>query len=176
MLENNAGLGLQAATAPTTTSADLQKVLEIKLKLEAQLKNSAGWFFAIAGLSLVNTILVMTGAKWHFFFGLGVTEIVDAMAQRLGSAGIIAALVVNVFIAAVVVLFGVFARRGQRWAFIVGMVAYGLDGLLFLVFRDFIGVAIHAYALWAIYRGVKALDPLEKIERATLPVTPTPIA
>lgn len=173
----NGGLGLQTATATTTssTTTDLQALLEIKLKLQSQLKNAASWFFAIAGLSLVNSILVMTSAKWHFFFGLGITEIVDAIAQRLGSAGMIAALVVNVFIAGVVVLFGVFARKGQKWAFIVGMVLYGLDALLFLVFRDFIGVAVHAYALWAISRGVKAIDPLQKIERATMATTPTPI-
>lgn len=50
-------------------------------------------------------------------------------------------------------------------ALIVGLVAYGVDGLLFLLFRDILGIAVHAYALWAIYRGMKAIDPLNKIER-----------
>jgi hypothetical protein len=176
MLDNNTGLGLNtgAATA-TATAADMQSLIAIKLKLESQLKNSAGWFFAIAGLSLVNSILLMTGARWHFFFGLGITDVVEEVARNLGSAGQVAALVVNVFIATILVLFGVFARKGQKWAFIVGMVAYAIDGLLFLLARDFLGLIVHGYALYAIYRGIKAIDPLQKIARATLATTPRPI-
>ncbi len=177
MYENNAGLGLETPTATTTatTPADIQALAEIKVRLQSQLKGSASWFFAIAALSLVNSILMMAEANWHFFFGLGITDVVAALAHPLGSAGIVAALVVNVFIAGIVVLFGVFARKGQKWAFIVGMVLYAMDALLVLLFRDYLAVLVHGYALWAISRGIKAIEPLRKIEQATLATTPTPI-
>ena len=88
--------------------------------------------------------------------GLGVTSVVDAIAKRVGSAGSVLDIIINGFVAGVFALLGTFAVKAQKWAFVVGMTLYALDGLLLLRLRDFLSVGFHAYALFAIYRGYTA--------------------
>ncbi len=122
--------------------------VEQKLRAEQILKNAAGWFLWIAGLSIVNSVLTVSGTNFHFIFGLGITQIVDAFGHQGGTTGSALGLVVNLFIAGVFVIFWNFARKGQRWAFLVGMGLYAVDGLILLPFKDFLGVAFHAHALF----------------------------
>jgi hypothetical protein len=49
-------------------------IIEQKLRAEQIVKNGAGWFLAIAGLSILNSVLNMSGAQFHFIFGLGITD------------------------------------------------------------------------------------------------------
>lgn len=173
MLNDNAGLGL--ATAPDNT-VSAKDAIEQKLKIEAQLKSAAGWFFTIAVLSIINSVVMLSGSKWHFIVGLGVTTFVDAVAYHLSNAAAnVAAFVINLFIVAIPVVFGISARKGQKWAFVVGMVLYGLDALILLMFSDFLGVAFHGYALFMIYRGVTAIGLLKQLQQATLATGPVPI-
>jgi len=44
--------------------------------------------------------------------------------------------VIDISIAAAFVFFGYFGQKGYSWAIIVGLIIYGLDGLLFLAFGD----------------------------------------
>lgn len=155
------GFGTPAA-APSTA------FLEQKLRAEQIVKNGAGWFLAIAGLSIINSVLTMSGANFHFIFGLGITEIVDAVGRQSGTTGSALSLVVNLFIAGVFLLFWNFARRGEKWAFLVGMGLYAVDGLILVPFKDFLGVAFHAYALFRIYNGMKGVPVLEELRRRTL--------
>ena len=148
--------------------------VEQKLRAEQIVKNGAGWFLAIAGLSILNSVLTMSGANFHFIFGLGTTEIVDAIGRQAGTTGSALGLVVNLFIAGVFLLFWNFARRGEKWAFLVGMALYAVDGLILVPFKDFLGVAFHAYALFRIYNGMQGLPVLEEIRRRMMPEN-TPI-
>ena len=47
-------------------------------RLERRVKSGANWFYWIAALSLVNSIIVMANGQWSFILGLGVTEIENA--------------------------------------------------------------------------------------------------
>jgi hypothetical protein len=69
-------------------------------------------------------------------------------------------------LAAVFVLFGVFARKGRKWAFLIGMTLYSLDTLIFLVFKDFLSLAFHLFALWGLYGGLKARNKLIGFQQA----------
>jgi hypothetical protein len=137
-----------------------------KLQVEQALKGSSSWFVMIAGLSLVNSVLSMTGAGIHFIFGLGLTQIVDALARESGRSGIVADLIINGMIAGVFVLFWRFARTGAKWAFFAGMGLYVIDALILLAFKDFLSVAFHGWALYRMYNGVKLLPALERMNRA----------
>lgn len=72
-------------------------------------------------------------------------------------------LVPDLFICSVFVLCGVLAAKGFRWAFIVGMLLYGLDTILTLVSPDFIGFGFHLFFLWFLFTGLQAFDKLKKI-------------
>jgi hypothetical protein len=49
------------------------------------------------------------------------------------------------------------AQREQAWAFYLGLVVYALDALIYLRFQDWLPVAFHAYAIFAIFKGVARL-------------------
>lgn len=140
---------------------------EQKLRVERALKGSASWFVMIAGLSVVNSILAVTGANVRFIFGLGLSQIVDALAHQAGSPGYLLDLIINGIIAGVFVLFWNFARQGQKWAWYLGMAVYAVDGLLLLLFKDYLAIAFHAYALYRMWSGLKLLPILDRLNQQT---------
>jgi len=159
------GLGLSSAPPRTNVARDLTVM---RVRAEQIVKSGAGWFIWIAALSLINSLVTIFNGNFHFILGLGVTEIVDAFAHGAGPAAAIPGLIINLFVGGVFVLFWQFGRKGQTWAFIVGMVLYGLDGVLLLLFRDILSVAFHAYALFMLYRGLTGISMLRKCEQAEL--------
>ena len=152
-------------TAPVQASERVQQVNErvavSKMVAAARLQVGAKWFYWIAGLSMINSLAVIFGANFHFVVGLGITSVVDAFAKRVGGMGNVLDIVINGFVAGMLVVFGTFARKAQKWAFVVGMGLYALDGLLLLSAKDYLGVAFHAYALLAIYRGYSVAGQLQ---------------
>lgn len=126
-------------------------------KLEARFKSGANWFFWIAALSLINSVIILTGHDWNFIVGLGTTLVIDAVAREAGTAGKLVAFGLDLFAAAFVVLFGVLCRRRFGWAFVLGMLLYALDGLIFLGVGDWLGAAFHVLVLVFIGMGYSAL-------------------
>ena len=128
----------------------------------------ANWFFWIAGLSFINSVIVLMDGRWSFLAGLGITQFIDGMAKalspKLGGAAVVFALLMDLAAAAVIVLFGLMARQRHNWAFVLGMILYGLDGLLFLLVGDWLSLAFHAYALYCIYRGLSANTQLKALQ------------
>jgi len=149
-----------AATAPAQSSERLaqeeQQIAVSRMVAAARSRVGAKWFYWIAGLSMINSMVVIFGGNFHFVVGLGITSVVDAMAKQVGSAGSVLDFIINGFVAGIFVLFGHFAAKPQKWAFVVGMALYLLDGVLLLGARDFLSAGFHAYALYAIYRGYTA--------------------
>jgi hypothetical protein len=155
------GLGLSGAPQPAMANAGEQK-----LRAERVVKAGASWFVTVGVLSIINSVLAMSGTGFHFIFGLGVTELVDVLAHQIGQTGFALDLVINGFVTGVFVLFWHFARKGQRWAFLVGMALYALDALLMLYFRDILSVAFHLYALYRMYSGLSGILVLQQSESA----------
>ncbi|MCC7383749.1 MAG: DUF4339 domain-containing protein [Deltaproteobacteria bacterium] len=129
--------------------------------LEARLKSGASWFYWIAGLSLINSLVALSGSEWGFIFGLGITQIFDALAAEAGTAGKGVALVLDLAAAGALIFFGVFAHRRKRWAFFLGMALYALDSLIFLAVQDWLAVAFHAFALFGLFGGLRAARELD---------------
>ena len=134
------------------------------VRLETQLKNGASWFYWIAGLSVVNTAITLFDGQWGFVVGLGVTQVIDALAQvvtmqtpALGFAASAFAVVLDLMVAGLFVLFGWLAVQRKRWAFPVGMTVYAADGLLFVLVQDWFSVGFHAFVLLCIHTGYRAL-------------------
>ena len=130
--------------------------------LERQRRSGGQWFYWIAALSLINAVLAFSGQHWRFILGLGVTQLVQEMAAS-GSGGTIGGLVG----VALIVVFAVLGQRavvGHRWAFVLGMILFGLDGLLFVLIQDWIGVGFHAFALVMIGRGYTAARQLPPLK------------
>ncbi len=135
-----------------------QKALVTQV-LQKRTQSGANWFFWIAGLSLINSFSALTGSHFHFVVGLGLTQIIDQVAGSVGAV----ATVLDVIAAGIFIGFGVLARKKQEWAFIVGMILYGLDALLFVIAKDVVSIAFHLLALFYIYRGMKANEALSRL-------------
>jgi hypothetical protein len=141
---------------------------------ESQALSGANWFFWIAALSMINTVIILFDGKWSFLAGLGVTQFIDGMGialrESMGNTAVILSLFLDVIAASIFVVFGLLARKRQSWAFLVGMAVYGLDGLIFLMVQDWLSLAFHAFALYCIYKGLSANNRLKQ------PQTETPMA
>jgi hypothetical protein len=74
------------------------------------------------------------------------------------------------------ILFWKFAREGQQWAFLVAMILYALDGLIFLGFGLWLDLAFHAFALFNMYKGLQALNQLVKLNSQPAPYGAQPLA
>ena len=155
---------------PLSTDGSLPFNREAEVaEITQRMKRGANNFYWIAALSVINSILSMTGSGTYFVIGLAITLIADGLtiglSQSLPDAALIVkivGLVVSILIAGVFALFGFFAAQGKRWAFLVGMILYGIDGLLMLAFADWIGVLFHAYFLWGLFGGLRALGELQQ--------------
>ena len=166
------GMGLSGS--PQTA---LTNLVEQKLRAERVVKAGASWFITVAALSIINSVLSMSGGHIRFIFGLGIAELVDAVAHQAGQTGFALDLVINGFVAGVFVVFWVFAKKGQHWAFLIGMGLYVVDALVMLYFQDFLAAAFHAYALYRMYLGMSGISRLRAIEQqmtaAGAPIQPS---
>lgn len=120
----------------------------------AGIRDSGSWFFWIAGLSAVNFGLALANTGFSIAVGSFVVDVCAALAKAEGGINPVFA-GVGVLVIGFWAVLGVFARRAHRWAFIVGLLAFGLDTLL--VPRGFliIGLVVHGYILYKLFEGLK---------------------
>jgi hypothetical protein len=123
--------------------------------LERQRRNGGAWFYWVAGLTLINSALALAGQNWHFILGLGITQLADALIAQ-SSSGWMAAAALDLMLIGGFVFLGRCAVGGHLWAFLVGIALYALDGVIFLVARDWVGVGFHAFVLMMTVRGFQA--------------------
>ena len=152
----------------TTETADLME----QTKIEKQMKNGANWFFWIAGLSLINTIIFLFDGSVYFVIGLGITQVVDGLmyyavedfGSELAPFIQILGLAINLVIMGIFLFFGFRARKGKRWAFITGLILYGLDVLLLIWAGDLFSILFHAVAIFGLVQGLRAAGKLASLE------------
>lgn len=138
--------------------------------LQRQMKSGAYNFYWIAGLSMATSIFFLFGTRSNFVVGLGITQFMDTITHNIAQSYPNAirqvrliGLAPDLFICSIFVLCGVLAVKGSRWAFITGMLLYGLDAILTLVSPDFFGFGFHLFFLWFLFAGLRALDKLKKV-------------
>ncbi len=148
-----------------------ERAVEIE-KLRSAFRAGANWFFWIAGLSMVNSLIILFNGEWSFVVGLGATQVVDgiayAAAEELDANAVTivrgVALALDVLIALVFVGFGWLARKRMGWAFVLGMLLYFVDGLIFLLVQDWLSIGFHAFALFCIFGGYASMKKLVQME------------
>lgn len=175
-----------AAAKPVATP------LELKLRYQNSLRSGANWFYWIAALSLINSVLMAANSSINFIFGLAATQIIDALAyifgqeMQLGTINTLRIIgwALNLLIVGIFVLFGVFAHKGKRWAFYAGMALYMLDAVAALFIwdkPDLLSFAFHLIVIWGLAGGLRAIARLDHLtetlrQAGLLPVEPPPPA
>ncbi len=134
--------------------------------LVQRVQNGGRWFYWIAGLSAVNFVLFALGSESGFALGTAIDWFIDGVLQELVPAFTWAAHVGTIGFFAYL---GLRATAGATWAFVVGGLVYALDAAMFLIAGDWIGIVIHAVALFAIVNALLAVRQLGRVS-----LTPTP--
>ncbi len=102
-----------------STQMDQLNTAKKLLTLENQAKNGVNWFFWIAAISFINSIIFYFGGGLTFVMGLGLTQIVDGVVFGLtqdlsgGMATILRGMgiFVNLLLVGMFVAFGIFAKK-----------------------------------------------------------------
>jgi hypothetical protein len=144
----------------------------IEIALDKAHKSGASWLFIIAGLSVVNVVMAVSGSDTMFVVGLGAIQFLAAIASAPTDDTAQNALMVvrglcwalSMVIIGMYVGIGLLARARHRWAYVTGMILYGLDGLIVLLFGIWMCVFFHAFALYWIFRGFKACGQLNELK------------
>lgn len=133
-------------------------------KAHPRVQSSARWFWWIAGLSAINSLVAHFGEGGvSFVIGLAVMQIADAVFREMA----LVALAFDALVLGFFVFIGAMALRGNLWAFIVGGAVYLADAAVFAFFGDWLPVGFHGYALYCIFIGAHALrEALASAKRA----------
>ncbi len=131
--------------------------------LRQRIRTSAQWFYWVAALSLINSLIYLFKGDVSFLAGLAVSQIADAFAAHLGFFGPYFNLGLDLIIAFFVCGFGYLAAQGSRAALIVGMILYALDGGIYLLFSAYLPALFHAYVLYRMGRGWMARRQLDEL-------------
>ena len=133
-------------------------------------KAGANWFYWIAGLSIITSVIAMFEGGWGFLISLGTTALIDAigvsLASEFGGAAKVIAFVLDLIVTGSFVVFGYLSHKKLLWAYIIGMVVFLLDGLMSLVIQDLLGVGVHVVVLFFMFRGYQAGRELVSLEQA----------
>lgn len=155
-------LGLASAPdpSPSVTAA-------VRAEATAALHKGANWLFLIGGLSVINTVSMISGSQWTFLGGLGVTQLAAAVALKLGSGAQLVALLINLWAVGFFICLGIFARKGQKWAFITGMALYAADALVVLLLQSWIMLLFHGFVFFRLYQGYASSQALHAFDKPT---------
>ena len=153
--------GAPDASGGTVSSRDL-----LRFQLLQRRATGGAWFYWIGGASILNSVLNAAGTQWGLAVGLGVTYLIDGLAEGLSNTvrTPIYAFLIDVAIAGGFLLIGRAARRGNLSWYAIGIGLYLLDGLLFVFVQDFLGIAVHAIGIYGLISGWRATRALRQLE------------
>lgn len=141
--------------------------------LMAKGKKGAHWFYWVAALSLVTSVIILGGGQTHFVIGLGITllasVIVSSMAQQAPEAALTLQIIAGIFcflVSAVVAWFGWMSAKRYTAVMGIGMGLYFLDGTLYLLIQDWMSIGFHAFALYCMWVGLSAFRELNALEKS----------
>jgi hypothetical protein len=161
-------MSLSPGGPPPSASAQ-PSAQDPRIAIVQRMRRGAGWFLTIAVLSGVNSLLQVFDAKIRFIFGLGITQVVNPIGHGAGQNGVFVTIAMDGIFLAMLMLCWKWAKAGSQGAFVGGMIAYALDGVLLLVFNIWLDAAVHAYALYMIWQGYAAARELAQMQRAEHP-------
>ena len=125
---------------------------------QRRINTGANWFNWIAALTLINSLAAHSGTSFRFIIGLGTTQLVDAIGATNLSPF---ALAIDALVVVTCALVAYYARE-SKGIYIGGMIVYGFDAMILVLVGDLIGIAFHAFALFNLFKGVKAFGELTR--------------
>lgn len=149
------------STGATVSGRDLARY-----QLDQRQRQGGAWFYWIGGASILNSLIYASGTQWGLAIGLGVTYVIDEIAKAVSNTvrTPIYAFLIDLALAAGFLLIGRAARRGRLGWYAFGIFLYLLDGILFIVVQDILGIVVHLIAIFGLASGWIAARRLKKME------------
>jgi|GEM_PF-4367629 len=130
------------------------------------LAGSAGWFLWIALCTIINIVLYSTNSDTRLALSADSVEVAAVLFNQFGGGThefkMIVTYIIGIIGAGIYFLLTKPASEGKIWAFIVGFILYGLDAILPLMMTQWVGLAIHAWALYSMFGGIMACANMGK--------------
>ncbi len=124
----------------------------------------ANWFYWIVGLSLVNATLALFDANLHFIVGLAYTEIASGIIKAADDSiffklfgGVSLLMIIGAFL-----FIGKKAHKPNKTLYLVGIILYALDGVIYFAFSDFLPGIFHIYVVYNLWLGYRAINDYEQ--------------
>jgi hypothetical protein len=112
-------------------------------------------FFLIAGFSAINTLLILASAPFVLAIGLAATRV--RAGSDLGPVLLLNAVVIGAF-----VVIGIFAMKGSKAAFLIGLLLYSGDTVLLLLSDNAAvhlpSIVVHGIFLFSIFKAFRQLE------------------
>lgn len=122
---------------------------------------NAGWFLIIGVLSIVNTFIFFNGWMAQFIFGLGITQAIDVTLYQIAGQYEWISLLISCLFSSIFIWLWYFARKGNKGAFLTGIIIYALDMGLCLYLQQWSFAVFHmcvlcflTYGYWKLLRNV----------------------
>jgi len=132
-------------------------------------RHGANWFFWIAGISVLNIILFLSGQTLNFVIGLGATDLATILAKDYASASLTALVILRtVILLGIFVVGGYFGRKAKTTAFIAGMVIYIADALIYVPLGYWPGIIFHLLVLVFVFMGFQAARKYNDLQKPTI--------
>lgn len=157
-----------APVPPVEDDAQRQEA-RTRLLLLLRARSGINWFYWVGALSIINTLIFASGNQPNYFLSLALVQVVNSYSATVSAGSSVAvwmhwvAVAIDLLLAAVFIYFAYRGQRGGRRWVVVGLVLYAFDGLIFLVFNVWLGVLFHAFVIYSVLRGLRALDTLESM-------------
>lgn len=140
-----------------------------RVALVRRVQSGGRWFYWIAGFSAVNLVFFFMGSSTGFALGTAIDWFLQGILEDLANPSV--AWIAHVAVVAFFAFLGVRATAGAQWAFLLGGLVYAVDGLLLLLIGDWIGIVVHAVALFAIVSAIVSLRQLRSTPATSLSST-----
>jgi hypothetical protein len=112
-------------------------------------------FFVIAAFSAINAVLILIKAPIVFALGLAITRV--SADSPLGAVLVLNAIAIGAF-----VTLGIFASRGVKAAFIIGLLLYTGDTALLLLSANpalhIVSIVCHGIFLFSIFKAFRQIS------------------
>lgn len=151
------GTVYQGPTTGSPTSSGQRAPVRGTQRVAVNSHKAGNLFYYIAALSALNTVFALVGVPIALAIGLGITRIIDA---SLGRESLPVALILDAIVAVMFMALGFFATKGNKAAFLIGLVLYGLD--LVLLFSDagrhIPSLLVHGYFIYLLIKALREMD------------------
>ncbi|MGA9641627.1 MAG: hypothetical protein WBQ72_09545 [Terriglobales bacterium] len=128
-------------------------------ELREDSQRDATYFFYAAGLAATSSGILPI--QIHFLINIGVFDLLGLYGRRFGEN--FSTVFEGTVVLWIVVLcaLGFAARKGYRWAFILGIALYALDMLALMAVFSIWAFGVHAFFVYRWFQGQKALKDLQ---------------